>query len=194
MIDEAESKGMSASDYEMLRQELDEIILTSERFPKGVRELIRQSLVQALLNEGGQEFTASAAEQQMFARESRPDAEDTSIIDHESASAFSLYLTRYTGIKLNDMEFCAVVARFFTREISEELRLDSIDSKLLMEAVRIADRRKPPANPATTLNNAKNVGEYLEPRGKGVYGVSGDGIRHLDKRLKDKSRWTAQSP
>ena len=183
---------MSTSDYDLLRQKLDEIILTSERFPEGVRELIRQALVEALLADGRPDFTSSADKQQVVASALRLDDEDSPVIDRKSALAFSRYLTRYKGVKLNDMEFCAVVARFFTREISEDLRLDSIDSKLLMAAVRIAGRRKPPANPATTLNNAKNVGEYLEPRGKGVYGVSAGGIRHLDKRLKDRSRWTAQ--
>ncbi len=174
---------MSASDYDILKQKLDEIILTSERFPEGVRELIRQSLVEALLKEGSPDLAASADEQQAPASSARVDAEDTSIIDRESASAFSRYLEQYKGVKLNDMEFCAVVARFFTRDISPDKRVEFINPDLLMAAVRITDRPKRPANPATTLNNAKNLGEYLETVGKGVYGVSEKGIEMLDKKL-----------
>ncbi len=183
---------MSASDYDLLRQKLDEIIDTSERFPEGVRDLIRQSLVQALLNEGRPELTASAAEQQVVASTIRPDTQDTPLIDRDSALEFSHYLAGYKGVKLNDMEFCAVVARFFTREISEERRLDFIGPELLMAAVGIAKRRKRPANPATTLNNAKNVGKFLEPMGKGTYRISERGIRKLDELLREKSRWTSQ--
>ncbi len=183
---------MTVSDYDLLKQKLDEIILTSERFPAGVRELIRQSLVEALLKEGSLDVTASADEQQAATAALRSDAEDTPIIDRDSALAFSRYLEQYKGVKLNDMEFCAVVARFFTREISPERRLDFIGPEHLMAAVEIARRPKRPANPATTLNNAKNVGEYLEPRGKGVYGIAEYGISELDKKLDAISRWTAQ--
>jgi Holliday junction resolvase len=185
---------MIESDYDILRQKLDEIILTSERFPEGVRELIRQSLVEALLKEGNPDLAASANEQQVPAFSARVDAEDTPIIDRESAEAFSRYLEQYKGVKLNDMEFCGVVARFFTHDISEDLRIDSIDSELLMAAVRIAGRRKYPANPATTLNNAKNFGKFLDPMGKGTYRISKGGIDKLDKLLRERSRWTAQKP
>lgn len=174
---------MPASDYDILRQKLDEIILTSERFPESVRELIRQSLVEALLQEGSRDQTISAYEQQTAASTSQRDAADTPEIDRESAEEFSRYLEQYKGVKLNDMEFCAVVARFFTREITEDLRVDSIGPELLMAAVEIAGRRKRPANPATTLNNAKNLGEYLENLGKGVYGLSEKGKKMLDKKL-----------
>ncbi len=183
---------MSTSDYDKLRQKLDEIILTSERFPGGVRELIRQSLVEALLKEGRPDLAASADVQQAAASETREDAEDTTVIDRESAEEFSRYLEQYKGVKLNDMEFCGVVARFFTRDIPEDLRVDSIDSDLLMAAVRIAGRRKRPANPATTLNNAKNAGKFLDSMGKGTYRVSERGIDKLDKLLSEISRWTAQ--
>lgn len=183
---------MSASDYDLLRQKLDEIIVTSERFPEGVRELIRQSLVEALLADGSPDLTASAEEQEVAASAFRMNAADTLAIDRESAVEFSRYLRRYKSVKLNDMEFCAVVARFFTREISQERRLDFIGPEHLMAAVRIAKRRRRPANPATTLNNAKNVGEYLEQKGKGAYGISEKGIRELDKKLSDRSRWRAQ--
>ena len=183
---------MSASDYDKLKQKLDEIILTSERFPGGVRELIRQSLVEALLKEGRPDLAASADEQRTGSGAHKSAAGESRVIDHDSASAFSRYFERYKGVRLNDMEFCAVVARFFTRDISKDLRVDSIGTELLMAAVEIAGRRKRPANPATTLNNAKNVGEYLVPRGKGVYGISENGIRALDRKLEERARWTAQ--
>ena len=112
--------------------------------------------------------------------------------DAESEREFSKYWEGFKGVPLNDMEFCAVVARFFTRDISQERRLDAIGPDLLMEAVLIARRPKHPKNPATTLNNAKNVGKYLLSRGKGVYGVSEDGIRMLDTKLQERPRWTAQ--
>ena len=192
MREEAEGNAMPTSDYDLLTQKLDEIIHTSERFPEGVRELICQSLVEALLKGGRPGLAASAAEQQAPASSARVDADDTPVIDHESAEAFSRYFEQYKGVKLNDMEFCGVVARFFTHDISEDLRIDSIDSELLMAAVRIVGRRKRPANPATTLNNAKNFGKFLDPMGKGTYRISEGGIKKLDKLLREISRWTAQ--
>lgn len=182
--------GMAISDYDLLKQKLEEIISTSERFPEAVRELICQSLVEALLQEGEPGLKALADMQGTGYAAHQSVARELRVIDRESASAFSRYFEQYEGVKLNDMEFCAVVARFFTREISKELRLDSIGPKLLMDAVEIAGRRKHPANPATTLNNAKNVGEYLVLRGKGVYGISEYGIRELDRKLKVSARWT----
>lgn len=183
---------MTVSGYDLLKQRLEEIIVTSERFPDGIRERVCQALVEALLQEGSRGPTVSEDEQRTGAAAHQSAAGKSRVIDHESVSAFSRYFQRYKGVRLNDMEFCAVVARFFTREISEELRVDSIGPELLMAAVEIAGRRKRPANPATTLNNAKNVGEYLEPRGKGVYGISEYGIRALDRKLKERARWTAQ--
>jgi hypothetical protein len=173
-----------------MKQKLEEVISVAERFPESVRELVYQSLVEALLQEGNPGLTALADKQGTRYAAHPSVARESRVIDHESASAFSRYFEQYEGVKLNDMEFCAVVARFFTREISKELRVDSIGPDLLSEAVQIAKRPKRPKNPATTLNNAKNVGKFLESRGKGVYGISENGIRELDRKLKVSARWT----
>ena len=190
MREEAEENGMAGSDYDLLKQKLDEIIATAERFPEGVRELICQSLVEALLHGDNLGQPASADEQDSGSAARQLSVEESSVIDRELASAFANHFAQYKDMKLNDMVFCAVVARFFTREISEELRVESIGPDLLMEAVEIAGRRKRPTNPVTTLNNAKNVGLFLESRGKGVYGISEDGSRKLDNILKERSRLT----
>ena len=50
-------------DYDLLNEKLEEIIATSERFPESVRELIRRSLVESLLQEGDFDQTKPAHEQ-----------------------------------------------------------------------------------------------------------------------------------
>jgi hypothetical protein len=179
---------MSVSDYDLLKQKLDEIISTSERFPESVRELVYRSQIEALLRDGKFDPLAPADGQQAAGEKEQPIIEPSPIIGPESQDEFLEYLKKYKDIRLNDMQFCAVVAKFFTRETSGERRLDAIDPELLMAAVRIAGRPKHPANPATTLNNARNVGKYLEPRGKGVYGISDDGVNKLERDLEERSR------
>ena len=183
---------MTVRDYDLIKQKLDEVIVMAERFPESVRELVYRSLVEALLREGNHEAGSSENDEQVIATRQEPSIADSKAIDAESARECSKYLEQYEGIRLNDMEFSAVVARFFTRDISPDKRVDFIGPELLMAAVRIADRPKRPANPATTLNNAKNLGEYLENMGKGVYGLSEKGIEMLDEKLDERSRWTAQ--
>jgi len=185
---------MNFRDYDQIKQKLDEVIAIAERFPESVRELVYQSLLDALLQKGNADQASSLAEQQTVAAGQQIDVTGLSIIDSKSASEFSSYLEQYEGIRLNDMEFCAVVARFFTQDISQERRLDSIDPELLMHAGMIADRPKHTTNHATTPNNAKNVGKYLEPKGKGVYGISQNGIRELNRKLNARSRLTTQKP
>ncbi len=177
---------MSAREYDLLKQELDEIVTTAERFPKSVRELVYRSLVEALLRTKDSDMQASMNDEQEVATRQQHYLSDENVMSAEMKSAFSSHLEKYEGITLNDMEFCALVARFFIREISPDQRVEFIGPELLMASVRVADRQRQPANAATTLNNAKNLGGYLKSKkskGKGVYDITDKGMEMLDEKL-----------
>lgn len=89
--------------------------------------------------------------------------------------------THLTDIKLftamkapkSDLQFAAVVAYFYRFEAPEAQRKDTIDSDSLLEAARLAGRKRP-GNPRFTLNNAKNAG-YLDAITTGKYRINSVG-------------------
>src|SRR5882724_1577315 len=70
-------------------------------------------------------------------------------------------IKQFTAAKApkSDQQFAAVAAYFYRFEAPEAQRKDTIDADSLLEAARLAGRRRP-GNPRFTLNNAKNSG-YL---------------------------------
>lgn len=89
--------------------------------------------------------------------------------------------THLTDIKLftatkapkSDLQFAAVVAYFYRFEAPEAQRKDTIDADSLLEAARLAGRKRP-GNPRFTLNNAKNAG-YLDVVTTGKYRINSVG-------------------
>ncbi len=65
----------------------------------------------------------------------------------------------------SDQQFAAVVAYFYQFEAQPSDRRETIDGKLLGEAARLANRRRPSRY---ALNNAKNAG-YLDSAGHGEF-------------------------
>lgn len=73
----------------------------------------------------------------------------------------------------SDQQFAAVVAYFYRFEAPEDQRRDTIDADGLVEAARLAGRRRP-AKAIFTLNNAKNAG-YLDSTGSGEFRINSVG-------------------
>ena len=73
----------------------------------------------------------------------------------------------------SDVQFATVVAYYYRFEAPDEQRQDSISTKVLQDAARLADRsRLKKANlTLITLNNAKNLG-YLDSAGRGTFKIN----------------------
>ncbi len=84
-------------------------------------------------------------------------------------------IKQFTAAKAprSDQQFAAVVAYFYRFEAPEAQRKDTIDAESLLEAARLAGRKRP-GNPRFTLNNAKNAG-YLDAATTGKYRINSVG-------------------
>lgn len=92
-----------------------------------------------------------------------------------SGTPHSTDIKQFTTAKApkSDQQFAAVVAYFYRFEASEAQRRDTIDADSLLEAARLAGRKRP-SNPRFTLNNAKNAG-YLDAATTGKYRINSVG-------------------
>jgi hypothetical protein len=92
-----------------------------------------------------------------------------------SGAIHSTDIKQFTAAKVpkSDQQFAAVVAYFYRFEAPEEQRKDTIDADSLLEAARLAGRKRP-SNPRFTLNNAKNAG-YLDAATTGKYRINSVG-------------------
>jgi hypothetical protein len=84
-------------------------------------------------------------------------------------------IKQFTAAKApkSDQQFAAVAAYFYRFEAPEAQRKDTIDADSLLEAARLAGRKRP-GNPRFTLNNAKNSG-YLDVAATGKYRINSVG-------------------
>lgn len=84
-------------------------------------------------------------------------------------------IKQFTAAKApkSDQQFAAVAAYFYRFEAPEAQRKDTIDADSLLEAARLAGRKRP-GNPRFTLNNAKNSG-YLDIATTGKYRINSVG-------------------
>lgn len=73
----------------------------------------------------------------------------------------------------SDMQFAAVAAYWFKFEAPPAQRKDAINAETLVNAARLAGRRRPPS-PGMTLTNAKNQG-YLDAASRGEYSINSVG-------------------
>lgn len=93
----------------------------------------------------------------------------------DSGAPHSKDIKQFTAAKApkSDQQFAAVVAYFYRFEAPEAQRRDTIDADSLLEAARLAGRKRP-GNPRFTLNNAKNAG-YLDAAATGKYRINSVG-------------------
>lgn len=87
-----------------------------------------------------------------------------------------------------DQQFAAVVAYYYRFEARANERKEDIGVKDLLEAVRLAERKRP-AIPLNTLNNAKNKG-YLDAAGRAKFKINSVGENLVAMTLPGKDRPT----
>jgi hypothetical protein len=90
-----------------------------------------------------------------------------------SLAGTSMDIRQFTAAKApkTDMQFAAVAAYYYRFEAPEDQRKETIDVDSLMEAARLADRRRPTRY---VLNNARNAG-YLDAVSSGKYRINSVG-------------------
>lgn len=90
-----------------------------------------------------------------------------------SDTPHSVDIKQFTAVKApkSDQQFAAAVAYFYRFEAPEPQRRESIDADFLLEAARLAGRKRPSR---FTLNNAKNAG-YLDVTSAGKYRINSVG-------------------
>lgn len=71
----------------------------------------------------------------------------------------------------SDMQFASIVAYYYRFEAPEKDRKDSIDSKILQDATRLASRERL-KDPGQTLRNASNNGLLNKAEEKGFYRIN----------------------
>lgn len=96
-------------------------------------------------------------------------------LPNSSGTPHSMDIKQFTATKApkSDLQFAAVVAYFYRFEAPEAQRRDTVDADSLLEAARLAGRKRP-SNPRFTLNNAKNAG-YLDAATTGKYRINSVG-------------------
>ena len=87
-----------------------------------------------------------------------------------------------------DQQFAAVVAYYYRFEAPANERKEVIGVKDLLEAVRLAERKRPRI-PLATLNNAKNKG-YLDAAGRAKFQINSVGENLVAMTLPGKDRPT----
>lgn len=94
---------------------------------------------------------------------------------HGGGATHSTDIKQFTAAKApkTDQQFAAVVAYFYRFEAPASERRETIDKQTLVEAARLAGRRRP-GDATFTLNNAKNSG-YLDSVGSGQFQINSVG-------------------
>lgn len=87
-----------------------------------------------------------------------------------------------------DQQFAAVVAYYYRFEAPANERKEAIGVKDLLEAVRLAERKRP-GSPLATLNNARNKG-YLDTAGRAKFRINSVGENLVAMTLPGKDRPT----
>jgi hypothetical protein len=87
----------------------------------------------------------------------------------------SMDIKQFTVTKApkSDQQFAAVISYYYRFEAPEAQRKETIDAEVLLEAARLAGRKRPP-KPNITLNNAKNSG-YLDSVSAGKFRINSVG-------------------
>ena len=92
-----------------------------------------------------------------------------------AGTSHSMDIKQFTAAKApkSDQQFAAVVAYFYRFEAPEAQRKETVDADSLLQAARLAGRKRP-GNPGLTLNNAKNAG-FLDSATTGKFRINSVG-------------------
>ena len=177
---------MSNEKYELLMREMDSIAKKLDRFPDSLKESAFKTMVEALLNEEGDEMSPQLTKESVaLAMEEQPVKEERED-DMTFSDSVREFYSRANGSTCNDMEFSALSAYFFEKEAPGNMRRETIGPNHLARMCRIT-RRRVPANCRSTLNNAKNHKDYLESNGKGLYMLTNEGRDFVQDKFRQNA-------
>ena len=154
--------------YELILSEIDMIAEKVNLFQSDLKPLVYSTLVEALVGE-------SANLSQLTKDDELQEASLQSEDKESDSDALENSLPRYNSnnrlLQLNDMEFSAFVAYFYTQIAPTDKRVDVIGTEHYLELSRLVGREMP-KRASGTLHNAKNLRGYLIKKGKDMFELS----------------------
>ena len=168
------------SKYDTLMGKLDEIAEQVSKFPDCVKPLVFNALVDSLVNEKQENKSqSSTCKSEVVKEDNKSDLQDSISYEEEVKE----WYRRNMLYGLNDMEFSAFAAYWYSERAPEGKRVDVIGEEHIRELCEIVSR-KAPAKAVSSLYNATNLKSYLVKRGKGVFGLTVKGRSFVERMLK----------
>ena len=165
--------------YELILSEIDVIAKKVDLFQDDLKPLVYNTLVEALVGESahlsqlrqGDELQNASASPEEEVHDL--DQLNSMILDHSMRNILT---------NLNDMEFSAFVAHYFTELVAVDERRDTIGEEHYIELSRLVGR-KLPKRVSGTLHNAKNLRGYLTKTGRDMFELSEAGKEFVLNRV-----------
>ena len=180
---------MGKEKYDLLMGEMDNILEKVEKSPDSVRKSVFKALHSVLMDgdiHGKGAGKSDIESPQLSNGDSPSDKSDDE--DRNYAEEIANYAKDYNlsdRRKVNDMEFAAFVAYYFTECAPEDEKVDAITKKHLEDTITIVGRNMP-KNINATLSGAANRRGYLKSLGNGKYELTANG-KHFVKNTLLKS-------
>ncbi len=154
--------------YKMILSEIDMIAEKVKLFSGDLQSIVYKDLMEALIGE-------SADLNQMRQGDELQQATLTSEDGDQVPDAFESTILQYNRnnilLQLNDMEFSAFVAYFYTEIAPIDKRVNVIGTEHYIELSRLVGREMP-KRVSGTLHNAKNLRGYLTKTGRDMFELS----------------------
>lgn len=173
---------MGKEDFDLLMNEIDTISEKVSSFPRNMQEMVYRHIVGTLLDESAK-LADPVPKRRSFSQSVGFSSVGSggSSIQLNKKQIRSYYLD-YDLRSINDMEFAAFCAYYLSELASPDTRSSAIDDRTLVRFFEIVGRDTP-GNPRSTLNNARRVRKYLEPKERGMYGISAGGWKYVNGLL-----------
>ncbi len=166
--------------YELILSEIDKIAEKVDLFQDDLKPLVYSTLIEALIGESTHLYQLRQGDELQQESlpskdgENDPDAFERIVLGHNSNNML---------LRLNDMEFSAIVAYFYTEIAPTDKRVDAIGTEHYIELSRLVSRELP-KRVSGTLHNAKNLRGYLIKKGKDMFELSESGLEFVTDLLK----------
>ena len=170
---------MGQQEFDLLLQNVEKMTNVVKDLPENLHDMVYSSLVAALLE--GSKASTSGSPNVLSNIEVESDVSE-SILERNIAQELEECYRRYSLDSVNDMEFAAFVAYFFAKLAPRDEMTDRIDESHYKKACLISGR-KLPKRISGSMNNAKNLKDYLEQHGPGTYSISDIGEHFVKHTL-----------
>ena len=176
---------MSKRQYELLKDELNDIVDIAEKYPHHIQAAIVDNLCAALIS-----GSSGKAYDSVIVGQSPRYSASESLVDEDEVGEWDsrrkmLSVAKLHGLDLrtmNDQLFTTFVAYIVRVFGPEEHNLDPITESVLIEACRTA-RHRLPTNPSSTLSKARQTGMLDKAKGKPGYILAPKGENRINELL-----------